>query len=90
MTVPASACCAVVLNQQQQAMQHHEHCVQAKSDQARADHIGGKNALKSRVTIASDRVVPKQCTVVERGRVVVKDMTPTDEVDPTDANNAAR
>lgn len=84
MTVSASACSAVVLNQQQQTIQHHEHCDQAKCDSAAA-----KKAAKSQSTNASDHAVPKQCTVVEHGRVVVKDILPTDDGDATEGSQPA-
>ncbi|XGV99330.1 MAG: hypothetical protein ACAF41_10395 [Leptolyngbya sp. BL-A-14] len=84
MTVSASACSAVVLNQQQQTIQHHEHC-----DQAKCDSVADANASKSRGTIAGEPPVPKQCTVVEHGRVVVKDILPTGDVDSTEDCQAA-
>lgn len=85
MTIPASACCAVVLNQQQQTVQHHEHCEQAKSrDQARSCSAGGEGTTKVQPLNESDHATPKQCTVVEHGRVVVRDILPTDNEAPTE------
>lgn len=86
MTVPVSACCAVVLNQQQQMIQHHKHCDKARPDHAAKANVTGDDAANSQVMIASDHAVPKQCTVVEDGRVVVKKLPPTHGIAHTDSS----
>lgn len=88
MSVSTAACCAALLQQQQQAIQHHEnHCDQAVNHGDGAVH---SSVLNDTATIASDHSVPKQCTVVEHGRVVVKAMPPTDGKDNTPASKQQR
>lgn len=72
-----------VVRSQQQTIQHHEH-----SDKVRSGTAAQANAAQWRAALTSDHTVPKQGSVVEQGQVIVKDILPTEGVDPTDCEAA--